>query len=136
MLQIYLDIVYNPPSLKWNVNVESYCFSFSFSWFILKFFASPHYYPLNKKRVGKFVKLGVSICLDVISIEISISTPKKYQSHRSRKSRRFSKVSLDRDKIKVDLDWSRLSRPPRLEIWIFDVLSFCLFYFILNENTL
>ena len=43
----------------------------------------------------KNLSLGVSICLDVISIEISISTPKKYQSRRSRKSWQFSKVSLD-----------------------------------------
>ncbi len=28
------------------------------------------------------LRLGVSICLDVVSIEISISTPKKYQSRR------------------------------------------------------
>ncbi len=58
-----------------------------------------------------FVRLGVSICLDVISIEISISTPKKYQSRRSRKSRRFSKVSLDvMDNLGRDQDFSILSR--------------------------
>ncbi len=57
------------------------------------------------------VRLGVSICLDVISIEISISTPKKYQSRRSRKSRQFSKVSLDnRDDLGRDRDFLILSR--------------------------
>ena len=58
-----------------------------------------------------YLRLGVSICLDVISIEISISTPKKYQSRRSRKSRQFSKVSLDdRDNLDRDRDFSILSR--------------------------
>ena len=55
------------------------------------------------------LRLGVSICLDVISIEISISTPKKYQSRRSRKSRRFSKVSLDNREISVEIEISRFS---------------------------
>jgi hypothetical protein len=55
------------------------------------------------------IRLGVSICLDVISIEISISTPKKYQSRRSRKSRRFSKVSLDDREISVEIEISRFS---------------------------
>ena len=62
------------------------------------------------------ISLGVSIGLDVISIEISISTPKKYQSRRSRKSRRFSKVSLDLVSMSLakalifsrDRDFSRL----------------------------
>jgi len=58
---------------------------------------------------GLFLRLGVSICLDVISIEISISTPKKYQSRRSRKSRRFSKVSLDDREISVEIEISRFS---------------------------
>ena len=49
----------------------------------------------------------VSICLDVISIEISISTSKKYQSRRSRKSRRFSKVSLDDREISIEKSRSR-----------------------------
>ena len=57
----------------------------------------------------KNIRLGVSICLDVISIEISISTPKKYQSRRSRKSRRFSKVSLDDREISVEIEISRFS---------------------------
>jgi len=55
-------------------------------------------YPSKSIRIEYFeifVTLGVSICLDVMLIEISISTPKKYQTRRSRKSRRFSKVSLD-----------------------------------------
>jgi hypothetical protein len=55
------------------------------------------------------ISLGVSIGLDVISIEISISTPKKYQSRRSRKSRRFSKVSLDDREISVEIEISRFS---------------------------
>ena len=55
------------------------------------------------------VSLVVSICLDVVSIEISISTPKKYQSRRSRKSRRFSKVSLDDREISVEIEISRFS---------------------------
>ena len=55
------------------------------------------------------ISLGVSICLDVISIEISISTSKKYQSRRSRKSRRFSKVSLDDQEILVEIEISRFS---------------------------
>ncbi len=60
---------------------------------------------------SKKLSLGVSICLDVISIEISISTPKKYQSRRSIKSRRFSKVSLDvMDNLGPDRDFSILSR--------------------------
>jgi hypothetical protein len=41
--------------------------------------------------------------LDVISIEISISTPKKYQSRRSRKSWQFQKVSLDDREISVEI---------------------------------
>ncbi len=56
-----------------------------------------------------WLSLGVSIGLDVISIEISISTPKKYQSRRSRKSRRFSKVSLDDREISVEIEISRFS---------------------------
>jgi len=52
-------------------------------------------YKIFATFLASFLSLGVSICLDVISIEISISTPKKYQSRRSRKSRQFQKVSLD-----------------------------------------
>ncbi len=62
-------------------------------------------------KIVFYLRLGVSIGLDVISIEISISTPKKYQSRRSRKSRRFSKVSLDvMDNLDRDRDFSILSR--------------------------
>ncbi len=39
----------------------------------------------------------------MISIEISISTPKKYQSRRSRKSRQFQKVSLDDRDISIEI---------------------------------
>ncbi len=68
--------------------------------------------PSNKITI---LRVGVSIGLDMVSIEISISTPKKSQSRPSRKSRRFSKVSLDdRDKVSISLDWSRPSRPPGL----------------------
>ncbi len=63
---------------------------------------------LKQKKIF-ILSLGVSIGLDVISIEISISTPKKYQSWRSRKSRRFSKVSLDDREISVEIEISRFS---------------------------
>ena len=59
--------------------------------------------------VSVLLSLVVSICLDVVSIEISISTPKKYQSRRSRKSRRFSKVSLDDREISIEIEISRFS---------------------------
>jgi hypothetical protein len=55
-------------------------------------------YETNKLR------LGVSICLDVISIETLDLNTEKSQSRRSRKSRQFQKVSLD------DRDISILSR--------------------------
>ncbi len=43
---------------------------------------------------------------------LSILTPKKSQSRPSRKSRRFSKVSLDtKDVLDLDLDWSRRRDP-------------------------
>ncbi len=62
------------------------------------------------------LSLGVSIGLDMVSIEISISTPKKSQSRPSRKSRRFSKVSLDtKDVLFPDLDWSRR---PKVSIFV------------------
>ena len=49
--------------------------------------------------------MGVSICLDVISIEISISTSKKSQSRQSRFSRQVLKTGLDcRDKVSIGLD--------------------------------
>ena len=63
----------------------------------------------NIAKNGKKLRLGVSICLDVISIEISISTSKKYQSRRWRKSRRFSKVSLDDRDISIEIEISRFS---------------------------
>ncbi len=67
------------------------------------------------QKKGLKLRVGVSIGLDMVSIEISISTSKKSQSRPSRKSRRFSKVSLDdRDKVSISLDWSRPSRPPGL----------------------
>ncbi len=54
---------------------------------------------------------------------LKISTEKKKSwSRPSRKSRQFKKVSLDtKDVLDLDLDWSRLSRPPTL------VLSFLVF---------
>jgi hypothetical protein len=63
----------------------------------------------KKKTIQFYLTLGVSICLDVISIEISISTPKKYQSWRSRKSWQFQKVSLDDQEISVEIEISRFS---------------------------
>ncbi len=46
---------------------------------------------------------------------LSISTFQKPTSRLSRKSRYFKKVSLDaKDVLDLDLDWSRLSRPPEL----------------------
>ncbi len=43
---------------------------------------------------------------------LSISTPKKYQSRRSRKSRQFQKlVSTAKDVLDLDLDWSRRRDP-------------------------
>jgi hypothetical protein len=55
----------------------------------------------------------VSIFVE-ISIEISISTPKKSQSRPSRKSRQVLKTGLDAmDVLDLDLDWSRLSRDPQ-----------------------
>ena len=54
----------------------------------------------------KNLRLGVSICLDVISIEISILTPKKSQS------RQVLKTGLDAmDVLDLDLDWSRRRDP-------------------------
>jgi hypothetical protein len=54
------------------------------------------------------VSLGVSICLDMVSIETLDLDTFKSQSRPSRKSRRFSKVSLDtKDVLDLDLDWSR-----------------------------
>jgi hypothetical protein len=58
-----------------------------------------------------------------ISIEISISTPKKSQSRPSRKSRQVLKTGLDAMDV-LDLDWSRLSRPPSL------ILIFFSFYLL------
>ncbi len=87
---------------------------------IRHFFTSLANLKLKQKQ---YLSLGVSICLNVISIEISISTPKKYQSRRSRKSRRFSKVSLDvMDNLGRDRDfsiWSRHHHPdPNISIEI------------------
>jgi hypothetical protein len=57
----------------------------------------------RRPKVSIFVK---------VSIEISILTPKKSQSRPSRKSRRFSKVSLDaKDVLDLDLDLSRRRDP-------------------------
>ena len=50
-----------------------------------------------------------------IFVEISISTPKKSQSRQSRFSQQFEKRHLDVSRhLDLDLDWSRLSRPPTL----------------------
>ncbi len=57
------------------------------------------------------LRLGVSICLDVISIEISISTPKKSLSRQLRFSRQFEKRHLDsRDFLDSSKTKSRQSR--------------------------
>jgi hypothetical protein len=74
-------------------------------------------FRLSFYKIVFFLRLGVSICLDVISIEISISTPKKYQSRRSQfistkswfistKSRFISKKSRFLTNISICLDWS------------------------------
>jgi hypothetical protein len=63
--------------------------------------------PTVREIDSKPLRLGVLICLDVISIKISISTPKKYQSRQSRKYRQFQKVSLDDREISVEIEISR-----------------------------
>ncbi len=108
-------------------------------------------FPLPQKFAIN-VSLGVSICLDVVSIEtldrqistasrqiskistcldksrqsrqksrrVKVSTEKSwFKKSRPRKkkswSRHFKKVCLDtKDVLDLDLDWSRLSRPPTL----------------------
>ena len=48
----------------------------------------------------------------------NLDREKKSWSRPSRKSRQFKKVSLDtKDVLDLDLDWSRLSRPPGLILW-------------------
>ncbi len=79
----------------------------------------------------------VSICLDVVSIEILISTPKKYQSRRSRKSRRFSKVSLDDREISIEIEISRFSLDieiSRFSLDIFVIICGFLEYFSISTE--
>jgi hypothetical protein len=77
------------------------------------------------------LSLGVSICLNLISIEtrsrqlqkvspdsvkIYVSTIKKSRLRRQKsESRQLKNVGLDVSR-NLDLDWSRLSRPPGLKI--------------------
>ena len=71
------------------------------------------------------VSLGVSICLDrdsrswLKSLDFkNLNRDKKERSQPSRKSWHCKKVSLDtKDILDLDLDWSRLSRPPGLTKW-------------------
>ena len=80
-----------------------------------------------------YLGLGVSICLDVVSIETLDLDISKSWSRPSRKSRRFSKVSLDdRDKVSTksrrSLDWSRR--------FLCYKISICLdFYFCLDRDS-
>jgi hypothetical protein len=70
-----------------------------------------------------FLGLGVSICLDMVSIEtLDLDTFKSWsrpsRKSRQRKSRQFEKWCLDTSRsLDLDLDWSRQSRPPSLGIW-------------------
>ena len=50
---------------------------------------------------GIWLSLGVSICLDVVSIETLDLDTKKSQSRRPKKSRQFQKVSLDDREISI-----------------------------------
>ncbi len=52
---------------------------------------------------GILLRLGVSICLDMVSI----STSSKSESRQSRKSRQRQKVSLDNRDISIEIDTSR-----------------------------
>ncbi len=62
------------------------------------------------------IKIWMQPSLDWKILILKISTEKKKSwSWPSRKSWHFKKVSLDRkDILNLDLDWSRLSRPPTL----------------------
>jgi len=55
-----------------------------------------------------------------ISILKILTEKKKSWSRRDRKSRHLKNVSLNtKDVLDLDLDWSRLSRPPRLGNYLF-----------------
>jgi hypothetical protein len=72
---------------------------------------------LDKSRQSRFVS---TISIN-ISTKINLDREKKNWSRHDGYSRRFSKVSLD-TKDDLNLDWSRLSRPPRL-IKMFDQVN-------------
>ena len=79
---------------------------------------------LNKSRQSRRVstnltKISTRQSLDWKISILKISTEKKkVWSWPSRKSWQFKKVSLDtKDVLDLDLDWSRLSRPPGLILW-------------------
>jgi hypothetical protein len=98
---------------------------------------------LDKSR--QFLCYKVSICLDFYFCldrdsrsRLSISTLAESRSRQSRKSRHFKKVSLNAKDVldlDLDLDWSRLSRPPCLfksnelfhYIWICNYYIFHIF---------